>query len=260
MYDAKRLREDADCIVVAESLGIPMQTRGSKTLILCPAHDDHNFGSCFVNRRGYYCYSCHARGDVFNLVQTTLNVGFGEAANYVANLCGGERMYKRADAETADQSAPSKKPFLTAELMERLGLHDEPVWVNDLVVPTYEEAAELRKTNGWRYEETSIGYVITRIKCQSPLRDLYNNGYETYMAMVEDAFLDLKGSMENIYEGMLDANGGSADLLESYKKAKNWMMETSEKYSSSCITLDDNVEAKILADLLVGMDEIGGVF
>ena len=45
---------------IIDSFAVPNRTRRGRTYILCPGHDDHNFGSCYIdkNDNGYYCYVC----------------------------------------------------------------------------------------------------------------------------------------------------------------------------------------------------------
>ena len=53
------IRETSTEMIIDE-FGIPSLHKGGKIQILCPGHDDHSFGSCFVDRNdnGYFCYAC----------------------------------------------------------------------------------------------------------------------------------------------------------------------------------------------------------
>jgi len=60
---------------------------GPKRLALCPFHADTN-PSLNVSARGYRCYVCHARGDVFDWLKATKGVSFVEAVTTAAHMAG----------------------------------------------------------------------------------------------------------------------------------------------------------------------------
>ena len=55
----------------------------------CPFHQEKTASFHVEDRKGfYYCFGCHAKGDVFSFVQETENVGFMEAVEILAREAG----------------------------------------------------------------------------------------------------------------------------------------------------------------------------
>lgn len=55
----------------------------------CPFHQEKTASFHVEDRKGfYYCFGCHAKGDVFGFVQETENVGFMEAVEMLAREAG----------------------------------------------------------------------------------------------------------------------------------------------------------------------------
>ncbi len=55
----------------------------------CPFHQEKTASFHVEDRKGfYYCFGCHAKGDMFKFVQETENVGFMEAVQLLANEAG----------------------------------------------------------------------------------------------------------------------------------------------------------------------------
>lgn len=69
---------------VCNRLGIRIHKQGGGTKVLCPFHDDTN-PSLEIYSDHYYCYSCHASGDLFSLIAKEKNVDFSEALSWVEN-------------------------------------------------------------------------------------------------------------------------------------------------------------------------------
>lgn len=124
MYDIKRLAEDADVETVVEYLGLDTRRMGSKISILCPCHNDRHFGSCYLTKKGFYCFSCHAKGSVFDLVKNVEHISFHDSIKVVAELCGGEGRYVLKDVKSNED-----KPhyFLDKDVMSLADLTDERV-------------------------------------------------------------------------------------------------------------------------------------
>ena len=120
MFDLEKLQEDADCFVVAEELGINVTKKGTRYLILCPNHPDRRIGSCFLNHRGYKCFSCNHTGNVFDFVMKTKDISFGEAVETVAEICGGKKLYDV-------QSPKTGRHIIPAKYREMIGLKDTPI-------------------------------------------------------------------------------------------------------------------------------------
>ena len=188
MLDKEKIREDANAIVVAESLGFAVHRNGTgRCQILCPAHNDKHLGSCFLDERGFKCFSCGQKGDVFRLVQLKLNVGFEEALEYVADVCGGAEYYRSEDyARIKDRGQ-----FISKKEQDVIGIKDGPIYVTAGYTEDYAEAKKYleegyRVDSDTEVEDHPPGYIIQKLAVSSPLLELYREDNETYHRLIDD--------------------------------------------------------------------------
>jgi hypothetical protein len=94
MIDYGEVARAADMERVALACGLEVTNHKA----LCPFHDDRR-PSLQIYPDGYHCFVCGAHGDAIDLVQHMRNCAKPEAAEYVADLCGGKAWYFDSDAE-----------------------------------------------------------------------------------------------------------------------------------------------------------------
>lgn len=77
---------------IVDAFNIPFRIRNGKILLLCPGHDDKNFGSCYVDRNdnGYYCYACGEHVSKFRMVEK-LTGSSKSAADWFFSVTGVQR-------------------------------------------------------------------------------------------------------------------------------------------------------------------------
>jgi DNA primase len=79
----------------------------------CPFHQEKTASFHVDDRKGfYYCFGCHAKGDIVSFVQETENVGFMEAVELLARDAGMSmpaRDPKAAEKPTARRSWPRRR-------------------------------------------------------------------------------------------------------------------------------------------------------
>ena len=81
----------------------------------CPFHQEKSASFHVDDRKGfYYCFGCHAKGDLFSFVQETENVGFMEAVELIARETG---MQMPARDPKAQEKADHRTKL--AEVMEQ---------------------------------------------------------------------------------------------------------------------------------------------
>ena len=81
----------------------------------CPFHQEKTASFHVDDRKGfYYCFGCHAKGDIFSFVQETENVGFMEAIEILAREAG---MTMPARDPKAQEKADRRTEL--AEVMEQ---------------------------------------------------------------------------------------------------------------------------------------------
>ncbi|MDL1972328.1 MAG: CHC2 zinc finger domain-containing protein [Deltaproteobacteria bacterium] len=81
----ERARQYPICDLAA-NLGLNPKRAGRNYVILCPFHEESN-PSCFLypETNTYYCYGCHAHGDVIKFYMDVTGKGFSEAVNYLGS-------------------------------------------------------------------------------------------------------------------------------------------------------------------------------
>lgn len=189
MLDKEAIRQSADLLVVAEELGVDIYRRGSKSLIYCPCHNDRNLGSCFINDKEFYCYSCHAKGDVFRFVQAVMHVGFPQALRIVADICGGAERYELPEDDEIQHY--DALHFISQKQQDLIGIQNRPVYVHSGMTYDYEEAQTLRR-EGFLVEEERdnddnfICYTIQKKAETNPLYRLYKEDKEYYRELIDD--------------------------------------------------------------------------
>ena len=193
MLDKVRLKKDADCVMVAESIGMEVRPKGKTNLILCPAHNDTHIGSCTLNGSGFYCFACGEKGDVFKLVQLFLGVSFKESLTVVANICGGESRYQ------TDEVVDETLGFISFAEREAIGLKDAPVYSSIAYTSDSEDVAAFLE-DGYIAEEDDTGWKIKKLLSRSPLFDAYKDDNESYRRIVDSRCRE----KINFYHLMLD--------------------------------------------------------
>ena len=243
MFDKEALREDADCIVLAEQMEIPMKRHGNKYMILCPNHADRHMGSCFLTSKGYQCYSCHHTGDVFDFVQKTLGVNFQEACRYIADACGGEDLYQVSTATGVSSKTNSELglPFLPKKWQQYLGIEDSPVYL-DIGTCYFAEKDEYLDA-GYIVEPFDNNglpeYRVLKCASHSPLRDLYFDSPNIYIDMVDAAIEEKRADVESFFNSVflfMDSDG----INKMYQDEMQKLQDIAATYGSKPVTVKDS--------------------
>lgn len=190
------LKELIDIETVVDLLDIPIKYVGKRIQILCPCHNDHNFGSCYIDNNGFHCYSCGAGGDVIELVKAALKCSFAEACNFLASSLNSSMKW--------DDGFDATK-ILDRDLLHLIGLSSAatPLYEVVQIVDDSElyyllnDKDTLRKEGlitEWipyskDYIENNpngvIGYgVLKKLIARNPLIELKNNDIEAYNELI----------------------------------------------------------------------------
>lgn len=100
----REIRERAD---IVEVIGrrVSLQARGKRFLGLCPFHSEKTPSFSVSREKGlYYCFGCHASGDVFTFVKEIEGLDFPSAVRSVAREVGIE-----LEAESSEEAAKRKR-------------------------------------------------------------------------------------------------------------------------------------------------------
>lgn len=108
--------KNVDIYDVCERYGIEVQ----RDSILCPEHDDRNFGSCHLYKNHYKCFACGASGDAIDLVSHTLCISRVEAALKLSD----DFCVPFLDTEYVHKNPDDVMPF-TVDQLKSLGLYPD---------------------------------------------------------------------------------------------------------------------------------------
>ncbi|MDA8112257.1 MAG: DNA primase [Nitrospiraceae bacterium] len=115
------VRRATDLAEVA-SRYVNLRKRGQKWVGLCPFHDEKSPSfQIDPDKQLYYCFGCHAGGDVFRLVEKLEHKSFGEAVRHLAALAG-IPVPERGTAEDRDRRERFRQAMLFAEGIYRKAL------------------------------------------------------------------------------------------------------------------------------------------
>jgi DNA primase len=102
------VRQHAQILEVAQSLGIPASGSGARTKLLCPFHDDTNPSMTIKDNR-YRCWVCNERGDAISLVSKVQSCEFPEAVKAVCSISGIEIPQPTSPRELSEAEKKAKQ-------------------------------------------------------------------------------------------------------------------------------------------------------
>ena len=115
------VRRATDLAEVA-SRYVNLRKRGQKWVGLCPFHDEKSPSfQIDPDKQLYYCFGCHAGGDVFRLVEKLEHKSFGEAIRHLAAEAG-IPIPERGTAEDRDRRERFRQAMLFAERIYKKAL------------------------------------------------------------------------------------------------------------------------------------------
>jgi len=137
--DVERVRDHADIVqIIGEHVNL--RRVGSDWRGPCPFHQGtHRNFSVSPKKRMYYCFVCHAGGDVFNFLQKRLGLDWPSAVRTVAEKSGIEIR----EVETRREGPDPREPVweinaAAAEYFQRM------LWEDDVGAPAREYVAKRR--------------------------------------------------------------------------------------------------------------------
>ena len=193
-YNLVAIKEAADAVLVAQAIGMDIEdTRfeKSKISVLCPGHDDRNYGSCYLDERGCRCYVCNRNFDVFDMVRLHCDLDFRAAAGLVADLCGGrERFLIEDNGEIEDEFLVTQR-IISRPDMDLIGLHSKPVYSCCEVVPDYYRPEREPDTQHVWYpgnlnKDEDDYIVIEKVIIKTPLIEILKNDPEFYTELIQN--------------------------------------------------------------------------
>ena len=103
----------------------------------CPFHQEKSASFHVDDRKGfYYCFGCHAKGDVLTFIRETENVGFMEAVEILAREVGMEMPARDPRAQQkADRRSELAEPWAERQGAGPLGNRVRAGWLAGAVRP-----------------------------------------------------------------------------------------------------------------------------
>ena len=141
-----QLKQQADIVRIVGDY-VQLRKSGAQNFSgLCPFHKEKTASfSVHATKQFFYCFGCHAKGDVFEFVQKIENITFGEAVRLIAQKLGVSMPKVQYDSP-----AEQKQAQLRMQLVD----------INERACAWFQE--QLRKSEGANAREYLTGRGLTQ--------------------------------------------------------------------------------------------------
>mgnify|MGYP003298487179 CR=1 FL=1 len=189
-YDIEEIYQNITGFDVAEALNLDISNDGKHILCLYPDHHDTNFGSCSLQKYGYYCFACSKACSLIDMVELKKGwkgkQGFVKAINFLANIAG----VNGTDAPVYEERPPfSEKELELVSLDKRI----KP----KLYMNIAESKIEIDKRD---IEKDNDGYYLVKAKCKPySINNLFYEDRELYYGLVNGKISEKLKYISNIF-------------------------------------------------------------
>lgn len=153
----QELREKSNIVDVVQKY-VDLEKKGGRYWARCPIHNEKTPSFTVDENRGsYYCFGCHASGDVFSFIMQVEHVDFKEAVRILANRAGLEIPKFNGNFNEEKRQAERQKKERLYQLMREAGLY----YYNNLAGQAVGEVVDyinLRKLTKSTLKTFGIGY------------------------------------------------------------------------------------------------------
>lgn len=119
----QELRDKSNIIDVAQKY-VDLEKKGGRYWARCPIHNEKTPSFTLDEVRGtFYCFGCHASGDVFSFIEQVEHVDFKEAVQILANRAGMEVPNFSSDYNKEKKEAERLKKERLYGLMRDAGIY-----------------------------------------------------------------------------------------------------------------------------------------
>lgn len=189
-YNLPKLFAAADPVMVARYVGIPIRKMGKKYSILCPKHDDHHYGSCFLTKSGFRCYACGESGGILDMVSLYCGLQRQEALDLIADACGNSPEFLKTAEEAFDskyKKAENRVEVLSDEKLGLIGLMPSNTPLKAYCA--YVRSSDPNTKDGWVEwfpDDSEEGWygLTTKVIDPSPLRTLAREDPKGYRDLI----------------------------------------------------------------------------
>lgn len=167
---------------IVEHFKVPYEKRRGRTLILCPGHDDHSFGSCFIDNsdNGYYCYACKEWVNKWKMVLKLNGSNERAACDFFFSTAG--------IIPTKNKSVDPLTPVLKL-IRELEDYIDNSTIYSDKYSCEKKESSYSRSLNG--------KYLFSEVAMRNPMLELYKSNKPLFKKLV---IRQLQRKLKNIEE------------------------------------------------------------
>ncbi len=119
----QELRDKSNIIDVAQKY-VDLEKKGGRYWARCPIHNEKTPSFTLDEVKGtFYCFGCHASGDVFSFIEQVEHVDFKEAVQILANRAGMEVPSFKSDYNKEKREAERLKKERLYALMRDTGIY-----------------------------------------------------------------------------------------------------------------------------------------
>ena len=280
IYDVNAVRENADCVEVAWRLGLEPVEKKGKTyspveaedqdgrnhtyMMLCPnpEHNDTHLGSCYLSTsgmKGYVCYACGARKDLFDMVKETRKCNFRSAVEFILGESDLEG-FSQDEKKSVEMIIPQTEK-LSEEERRLLGLatrsqnkavyYKNESYQRDITLPDNRMTVPSPMNHGDIKKDTFM--VVEKVKSIDPLLELQaeepvvyhwlvaqkaQEQIERYNAIIRELkFLSPKTLGEALAKQMVALGGDRLDLVKAMQSRVDVLKELLLEHTQEAVAV-----------------------
>lgn len=119
----QELRDKSNIVDVAQKY-VDLEKKGGRYWARCPIHNEKTPSFTLDENRGtFYCFGCHASGDVFSFIEQVEHVDFKQAVQILADRAGLEVPTFKSDFDKQKKDAERQKKERLYMLMREAGIY-----------------------------------------------------------------------------------------------------------------------------------------
>ncbi len=111
----------SDIVSVVQSYGIALENRGTRWFGVCPFHSERTPSFSVTQEQNlFYCFGCHAGGNVITFVREMEKCSFFEAVEFLSKKSGIPLQYESFDSSDFQEDEQAKRKKAYIELYTRM--------------------------------------------------------------------------------------------------------------------------------------------
>ena len=210
--DKDALLREANCIDVAQYIGMDVVKRGANYFTRCPGHEkrlgkpDTKISNCVLYEKGYICYACDPNHlhNAIDMTMEFLDCSFGQALSTIAEIYGGAKNF-----QVEDDGKPKENIPLTPEDLALIGLKPS----GKLLIPTNGSFSHFEPCEGHCIEKIGKEYLNVKTPTSYSLLQLKRTNEEAFNHIIMMKAKEAKLKYENALTQFCSRNAPQAALV-----------------------------------------------